>query len=220
MYHPQDGYEAYMKDILKYLLSIIPPPNLYGSFDVNSMKEEVREITGFSLLSTPAFHTWQVFSQHFSSLVLPVLKNNSSTHQKEIKPENQLSTQTQISYPKEEVKPDVQQNNKKEETNAIPDIAKITTNVNSDNESVISEPKLENYDLYEIVGDLSKTILNQLSSKPDYDMAAYNRMKNFFDLEAVMTPSALKPPSGGNEDKQIALAGEVGSSNRISLSQM
>ncbi|PSN29816.1 hypothetical protein C0J52_27808 [Blattella germanica] len=67
------------QDILKYLLSIIPPPNLYGTFDVNSMKEEVREITGFSLLSTPAFHTWQGKNKPFSLddfVVDPILEKS------------------------------------------------------------------------------------------------------------------------------------------------
>jgi hypothetical protein len=49
--------EKFDRGVLKYLLSIIPPPNMQ---DKNSIQEDVRKVAGFTLLPTPAFHTWQV----------------------------------------------------------------------------------------------------------------------------------------------------------------
>ncbi|XP_069673188.1 uncharacterized protein [Periplaneta americana] len=77
-----------------------------------------------------------------------------------------------------------------------------TNNCTSDNDSVITDPKFDNYDLYEVVGDLSETILQQLSSKPDSkQLVGYKSVKDIMDLELLMAPSAVKMSELNNQSE-------------------
>ncbi|KAJ9577676.1 hypothetical protein L9F63_005756, partial [Diploptera punctata] len=139
--------------------------------------------------------------------VLPVLKNTSNIKPKDVVTENLTSADTTEVQAQADIKSEVglQPTNTADHLQSF-ETAKAS-NVNSDNESITSEPKVENYDLYEIVGDLSKSILNQLTTKPEYKKLSSNKTKkNLFHLESIMTPSAAVD---GNEDKKDVINIEV-----------
>lgn len=142
-----------------------------------------------------------------------MLKNSSNTKQKDVGSENELFQSTEASQPQAQatvvIKTEEPQANKEDIAQKLDNAN--ARNVSSDNESIISEPKLENYDLYEVVGDLSVTILNQLSSKPEYHkLSSHNQTKSIFDLEALMAPSAInRTEYNENAEKKTLLKIEV-----------
>jgi hypothetical protein len=81
----------------------------------------------------------------------------------------------------------------------IPCTTETQNSLNSDNDSIIAEPKCEDYELYEAVGDLSESVLNQISTQPEESkISTDENVKDIFYLESLVVPYALKMPELGS----------------------
>jgi hypothetical protein len=120
----------------------------------------------------------------FRIRVLPVLNNTASVSHQEGAPDTKPVNMVEMLKPQDDFHT---------ESLEIPHTAETQNSLNSDNDSIIAEPKLQNYELYEAVGDLSESILNEIFKRAeDSKTSKYKNVKDIFYLESLMLPSALK----------------------------
>jgi len=118
---------------------------------------------------------------------VPLLSNTSSTSCQEdvadIKPVNVAEKLK----PRDDFQIDIRQTK-------TPCSTETQHSVNPDDDN-LHEIKNKNSDLYEVVGDVSETTLNQIHTKPEDSITLMHKnVKDVFYLESLMLPSALKIP--------------------------